>query len=97
MFWAKRMKRKNFMQNGGLQFQEFLKSKGHHDHALIRIFGGSELKVATNNYADDMKIGMGGFGLVCKRKLETGQLVAVKKASVSEDGDNKEFANELII
>ena len=85
------------MQNAGLQLQEFLKSKGHHDYTHIRIFIGSELKVATNNYADDMKIGMGGFGLVCKRKLETGQLVAVKKASVSEDGDNKEFANELII
>ena len=85
------------MQNGGLQFQEFLKSKGHHDHALIRIFGGSELKVATNNYADDMKIGAGGFGVVYKGTLETGQVVAVKKALVFDDGDNKEFVNELII
>ena len=97
MFRAKRMKRKNFMQNAGLQLQEFLKSKGHHDYTHIRIFIGSELKVATNNYADDMKIGAGGFGAVYKGKLETGQLVAVKKALVSEDGDNKELVNELII
>ena len=86
----------NFMQNGGLQLQEFIKSK-RHDHALIQIFTGEELKAATNNYADDMKIGTGGFGVVYKGKLETGKLVAVKKARVSHDGDNKEFVNELVI
>ena len=96
VFWAKRMKRKNFMQNGGLQLQEFLKSKGH-DHMLTRIFTGSELKVATNNYAEDMKIGTGGFGAVYKGKLETGTLVAIKKAIVQGDGDNKEFLNEVKI
>ena len=53
-FWFKRMKRKHFMQNDGLQLQEFMKSKGH-DHTLTRIFTGSELKVATNNYAEDIK------------------------------------------
>ena len=83
------------MQNGGLQLQEFMKSKGH-DHTLTRIFTGSELKVATNNYAEDMKIGTGGFGAVYKGKLETGKLVAIKKALVPGDGDNKEFLNEVI-
>ena len=84
------------MQNGGLQLQEFIKSK-RHDHVLIQIFTRAELKAATNNYADDMKIGAGGFGAVYKGKLETGQLVAIKKALVHGDGDNKEFVNELII
>ena len=84
------------MQNGGLQRQEFMKSKGH-DHTLTRIFTGSELKVATNNYAEDMKIGTGGFGAVYKGKLETGTLVAIKKALVQGDGDNKEFLNEVMI
>ena len=96
VFWAKRMKRRNFMQNGGLQLQEFIKSKGH-DHTLTRIFTGSELKAATNNYAEDMKIGTGGFGAVYKGKLETGKLVAIKKALVPGDGDNKEFLNEVMI
>ena len=96
VFWAKWMKRKNFMQNGGLQLQEFMKSKGH-DHTLTRIFTGSELKVATNNYAEDMKIGTGGFGAVYKGKLDTGKLVAIKKALVPGDGDNKEFLNEVMI
>ena len=84
------------MQNGGLQLEEFIKSKGH-DHTLTRIFTGSELKVATNNYAEDMKIGTGGFGAVYKGKLETGKLVAIKKALVPGDGDNKEFLNEVMI
>ena len=90
------MKRKNFLQNGGLQLQEFLRSKGH-DHTVARIFTGSELEAATNNYAEDMKIGMGGFGSVYKGKLETGKLVAIKRALVAGDGDNKEFLNEVII
>ena len=94
--WTKRMKRKNFVQNGGLQLQEFMRSRGR-ENAFIRIFTESEMKVATNNYADDMKIGAGGFGAVYKGKLETGQLVAVKKALVLEDEDNKEFLNELNI
>mgnify|MGYP000547718861 CR=1 FL=1 len=51
------------MQNGGLQLQEFMRSKGH-DHALLRIVTRAELKLATNNYADDMKIGTGGYGVV---------------------------------
>ena len=84
------------MQNGGLQLQEFLKSKGH-DHTLIRIFSGLELNVATNNYAENMKIGTGGFGVVYKGKLESGKLVAIKKPLLQGDGDNKEFLNEVII
>ena len=84
------------MQNGGLQLQEFLKSKGH-DHTLVRIFSGLELNAATNNYADNMKIGTGGFGVVYKGKLENGKLVAIKKPLLQGDGDNKEFLNEVII
>ena len=95
-FWAKMMKRKNFIQNGGIQLQEFMRSKGY-DQALPKIFTSSELKIATNNYADDMKIGTGGFGAVYKGILETGKLVAIKKALVPGDGDNKEFLNEVII
>ena len=94
--WAKMMKRKNFIQNGGIQLQEFMRSKGY-DHALPKIFTSSELKVATNNYADDMKIGTGGFGVVYKGKLKTGKLVAIKKELVPKDGGNKEFLNEVMI
>ena len=94
--WTKRMKRKNFVQNGGLQLQEFMRSRGC-DNTFIEIFTESEMKVATNNYADDMKIGTGGYGAVYKGILEGGKLVAVKKALVQEDEDNKEFLNELSI
>ena len=96
MFWTKKMKKKNFIQNGGKQLQEFMRSKGY-DHALPKIFTSSELKVATNNYADDMKIGTGGFGVVYKGKLKTGKLVAIKKELVPKDGGNKEFLNEVMI
>ena len=73
-----------------------MKSKGH-DHTVTRIFTGSELKAATTNYAEDMKIGTGGFGAVYEGKLETGMLVAIKKAQVPGNGDNKEFLNEVMI
>ena len=95
-YGVKMMKRKNFIQNGGVQLQDFMSSKGY-DDALPKMFTSSELKVATNNYADNMKIGSGGFGVVYKGKLETGKLVAIKKEIISRDGDNKDFFNEVII
>ncbi|KAF2321225.1 hypothetical protein GH714_035758 [Hevea brasiliensis] len=48
--------------------------------ALPRKFGYQELAEATNNFANDRKLGEGGSGLVFKGFLrELGRLVAVKK------------------
>ena len=85
-FWVKTMKRKNFIQNGGIQLQEFPRSQVYIP-ALPKIFTSSELKVATNNYADDMKIGTGGFGVVYKGKLKMGKLVEIKKELVPRVGE----------
>ena len=84
------------MQNGGLQLlQEFMKTKGH-DHTITMIFTRLELKVTTKNYVEDMKIGIGGFGVVYKGKLEISKLVAINKV-LMPNGDNKEFLNEVMI
>ena len=72
-----------------------MRSKGH-DYTFPRIFTRSEIKVAMDNYAIDMNIGIGGFGVVYEGKLEIYMLVGIKKALVQGDGDNKEFLNEVI-
>ncbi|MCO5556160.1 hypothetical protein L7F22_009704 [Adiantum nelumboides] len=61
-----------------------------------RLFTAHELKEATENYADHMKLGMGGFGTVYKGVLSDGRLVAIKKANRAEGG-NEQFLNELQI
>ncbi|KAJ9184565.1 hypothetical protein P3X46_004279 [Hevea brasiliensis] len=63
--------------------------------ALPRKFGYQELAEATNNFANDRKLGEGGSGLVFKGFLrELGRLVAVKKIDAeSEDL----FINEVNI
>ncbi|KAJ9542963.1 LOW QUALITY PROTEIN: hypothetical protein OSB04_029469 [Centaurea solstitialis] len=55
----------------------------------------SKVVKATNNFSIDNKIGEGGFGLVYKGVLESGQEVAVKKLSESSQQGYDEFYNEV--
>ena len=62
----------------------------------VRIFSEAELVKATNNYADDQKIGEGGFGSVYKGVLSDNTLVAVKKfKGVDKAQMNDEFQKEI--
>ncbi|MCO5576992.1 hypothetical protein L7F22_030813 [Adiantum nelumboides] len=80
--------------NGGVQLQDIIvKAVGKWES---RLFTAQELKEATKNYADHMKLGMGGFGTVYKGVLSDGRLVAIKKANRAEGG-NEQFLNELQI
>ncbi|KAI5065187.1 hypothetical protein GOP47_0019882 [Adiantum capillus-veneris] len=93
-----RTKRQYFVQNGGLQVQVFL--KGRMGGEATRLFTAEELQIATNNYAESMKLGAGGSSTVFKGVLNDGKLVAIKRAKrmASKDGDDMElFLNELAI
>ncbi|KAB5561592.1 hypothetical protein DKX38_006549 [Salix brachista] len=84
--YTKRRKEKNFKENGG----KFLKSQ------RVRFFSEAELVKATNNYAEDQKLGEGGFGSVHKGVLADNTLVAVKKfKGVDKAQMNEEFQKEI--
>ncbi|GKV19691.1 hypothetical protein SLEP1_g29918 [Rubroshorea leprosula] len=63
-----------------------------------RKFSYNELAKATNNFADDEKLGEGGFGAVYKGVLrDSSTNVAVKRISRSSKQGIKEYASEVKI
>ncbi|THG09365.1 hypothetical protein TEA_013781 [Camellia sinensis var. sinensis] len=54
-----------------------------------------QIKVATNNFDDNNKIGEGGFGSVYKGILLDGTIIAVKQLSSKSTQGNREFVNEI--
>ncbi|XP_050158833.1 uncharacterized protein LOC126632451 isoform X1 [Malus sylvestris] len=67
---------------------------GHHDSS---VFSYSSILAATSNFAEENKIGEGGFGPVYKGKLAMGQEIAVKRLSKRSGQGLSEFKNELIL
>ncbi|XP_052729513.1 cysteine-rich receptor-like protein kinase 10 [Vigna angularis] len=55
------------------------------------------IEVATNNFADDNKIGEGGFGEVYKGILIDGTSIAVKRLSRNSKQGLEEFKNEVML
>ncbi|XP_028786256.1 uncharacterized protein LOC114742162 [Neltuma alba] len=53
------------------------------------------IKVATNNFSDENKLGQGGFGPVYEGKLSSGKEVAVKRLSTNSGQGDVEFKNEV--
>ncbi|KAF8082542.1 hypothetical protein N665_0820s0003 [Sinapis alba] len=54
------------------------------------------IRLATNDFSPDNKLGEGGCGAVYKGVLESGEEIAVKRLSIRpEQGDNNEFINEV--
>eukprot|EP00268_Persea_americana_P037833 TRINITY_DN3751_c1_g1_i1.p1 TRINITY_DN3751_c1_g1~~TRINITY_DN3751_c1_g1_i1.p1 ORF type:complete len:660 (+),score=98.61 TRINITY_DN3751_c1_g1_i1:287-2266(+) len=53
------------------------------------------IKVATNNFSDENKLGHGGFGAVYKGTLQNGQAIAVKRLSAASRQGVLEFKNEV--
>ncbi|XP_022142209.1 putative receptor-like protein kinase At4g00960 [Momordica charantia] len=55
------------------------------------------IKVATDDFSTENKLGQGGFGAVYRGKLPNGQYIAVKRlANNSQQGD-VEFKNEVLL
>ncbi|KAK7329975.1 hypothetical protein VNO77_24158 [Canavalia gladiata] len=61
------------------------------------IFNYLTIKVATNNFSKDNKLGEGGFGTVYKGKLRKGQEIAVKRLSETSNQGLEEFKNEITL
>ncbi|XP_041023461.1 cysteine-rich receptor-like protein kinase 10 [Juglans microcarpa x Juglans regia] len=60
-------------------------------------FDWDTIEAATNKFADDNKIGEGGFGVVYKGTLFNGQHIAVKRLSKSSGQGAVEFKNEILV
>ncbi|PRQ30479.1 putative protein kinase RLK-Pelle-DLSV family [Rosa chinensis] len=73
-----------------------LQNVGKMGHDLS-IFSYASVMAATINFAEENKLGEGGFGPVYKGKLATGEEVAVKRLSKCSGQGTLEFKNELIL
>ncbi|CAI8610483.1 unnamed protein product [Vicia faba] len=61
------------------------------------VFGYLTIKVATDNFSKENKLGEGGFGAVYKGKLRKGQEIAVKRLSENSNQGLEEFKNEITL
>ncbi|CAE5967316.1 unnamed protein product [Arabidopsis arenosa] len=61
----------------------------------ISSFSLRQIKVATDNFDPENKIGEGGFGPVHKGVLTDGTVIAVKQLSAKSKQGNREFLNEI--
>ncbi|KAI9198760.1 hypothetical protein LWI28_021702 [Acer negundo] len=55
------------------------------------------IKIATNNFSDANKLGRGGFGVVYKGTLTSGEDIAVKRLSRDSGQGDLEFKNEVLL
>ncbi|KAI3676277.1 hypothetical protein L1987_85882 [Smallanthus sonchifolius] len=91
-----KLRRKFFQQNGGLLLkQRITTNDGNVDST--KLFTAQELENATNNYAEDMILGRGGYGTVYKGILTDQRVVAIKKSRVMDETQIEFFINEVII
>nr|CAD1845097.1 unnamed protein product [Ananas comosus var. bracteatus] len=89
-----RLKRKYFMQNGGLLLQQRITSARR---ATARIFTIEELERATNGFSKDRVIGRGGYGTVYKGILPNDQIIAIKRSKLVDESQIESFINEVAI
>ncbi|KAL2326112.1 hypothetical protein Fmac_025170 [Flemingia macrophylla] len=61
----------------------------------LKVFSYMSVMAATNEFSSENKLGQGGFGLVYKGILSTGQEVAIKRLSKTSTQGVLEFKNEL--
>ncbi|GFZ13909.1 malectin/receptor-like protein kinase family protein [Actinidia rufa] len=62
---------------------------------LCRHFSLSEIKYATNSFAESVVIGVGGFGKVYKGIIDGGVEVAIKRSNPSSEQGVHEFQTEI--
>ncbi|XP_030456426.2 receptor-like serine/threonine-protein kinase SD1-6 [Syzygium oleosum] len=63
----------------------------------LQTFGYATLRVATDNFSSENKLGQGGFGPVYKGKLPKGKDIAVKRLSKTSNQGFEEFKNEVML
>ncbi|XP_057490000.1 probable serine/threonine-protein kinase PBL21 [Actinidia eriantha] len=84
-------------KSGGLSLSS--KSKEIHGQKgnVARSFTFRELAAATRNFREVNLIGEGGFGMVYKGRLESGQIVAIKQLNLDGLQGNQEFIVEVLM
>ncbi|KAL5560728.1 hypothetical protein UlMin_036939 [Ulmus minor] len=75
-------------------------SKSVHDdfnrnHSILQVFSLQEIKLASNGFSDENKVGEGGYGPVYRGVLSNGREIAVKKLSKSSTQGIEELKNEI--
>ncbi|XP_062087458.1 cysteine-rich receptor-like protein kinase 44 [Humulus lupulus] len=55
------------------------------------------IKLATDNFSEENKLGHGGFGAVYWGKLSHGEIIAVKKLHIGSAQGDLEFKNEVML
>nr|XP_011462035.1 PREDICTED: wall-associated receptor kinase 1-like [Fragaria vesca subsp. vesca] len=90
----KKLKERNFKENGGLLLQQKLKN---HGVQTTKVFTTEELEKATNNYHESQVLGEGGFGTVYKGVLPDNKEVAIKKSKGGTSTQIEQFVNEVIV
>ncbi len=91
----KQFARRNFEALGKLQ--DFFTSLTDGESNTTTLFSLKELEKATNGFADDQKLGVGGFGTVYKGTMESGLIVAVKRTNRLDTSGAQQFLNEVAL
>ncbi|CAM6016987.1 unnamed protein product [Sphagnum balticum] len=86
---------RNFEALGKLQ--DFFTSLTNGESNTTTLFSLKELEKATNGFADDQKLGVGGFGTVYKGTMESGLIVAVKRTNKLDTSGAQQFLNEVAL
>ncbi|XP_057843259.2 L-type lectin-domain containing receptor kinase IX.1-like [Cryptomeria japonica] len=82
---------------GEVSDEEFNKSLREAAQSALE-FSYTELCASTNNFSDDRKIGVGGFGFVYRGTLvSTNEAVAIKRVSPSSKQGKREYLTEICI
>ncbi|KAJ6354921.1 hypothetical protein OIU77_005508 [Salix suchowensis] len=61
------------------------------------MFPSKELDKATDHYNENRTLGQGGQGTVYKGMLADGKIIAVKKSKVIDEGNLRQFINEVVL
>ncbi|XP_039165789.1 wall-associated receptor kinase-like 1 [Eucalyptus grandis] len=88
-----KLKEKYFI--GLLLDSELSSAKGHVEKN--KLFNSKDLEKATDNFNKDRILGQGGQGTIYKGMLTDGKIVAIKKPKAIDEGEVKQFINEVVI
>ncbi|CAL5064931.1 unnamed protein product [Urochloa decumbens] len=88
-----KVKEEYFRQHGGLILFESMKSE---NGVAFKVFTEAELRHATNNFDKSRVLGKGGHGTVYKG-IVNGNPVAIKKCTLIDERQKKEFGKEMLI
>ncbi|KAJ4835466.1 hypothetical protein Tsubulata_032370, partial [Turnera subulata] len=78
-------------------WQNTQNNDGQKEDLELPLFDFGTIAIATNKFANDNKLGEGGFGVVYKGVLVDGQDIAVKRLSRSSGQGLNEFKNEVLL